>query len=199
MYRPERDVRSPVHKRVTHAREFQLKRARVLATGLAALLSLGVALSPVGAQSRTVFRADPAQPNSQRGVQVQRQPTVVVVPQPFVSSLVFPRQPVAFITIPAILLSDGTVLADFGLGYAPVTRACNSQVVVLSGSQPRVIAGNGVVLSGAPTYTQPVPNQATASQQMLPSNQSRYPILTSASQTSCFSRDGGGSVFVVRQ
>ena len=100
--------------------------------------------------------------------------------------------------IPAILMSDGTVLADFGFGYEPVTRACGNAVVM---STPQVFAGNGVVLSPGSTtvtYTQPVPNQATPSQQNLPSAQSRYPILTAVSQSACFTRDAQGRFFVAR-
>jgi hypothetical protein len=68
-------------------------------------------------------------------------------------------------------------------------------------STPTVFAGNGVILSRGTTtvtYTQPVPNQMTPSQQNLPSAQSRFPILTAASQTACFTRDAQGRFFVAR-
>jgi hypothetical protein len=174
-----------------------------------ALFGLGFLLALAGrseAQSHGTFRAMPEPANSRRGVATApRQPTVVVVPSSSVVNPVFPRQPIAFTWIPAILMSDGTVMADFGMGYEQVTRSCNNTVVVQSqqstvfSSEPRVVAGNGVVLSPGPTYTQPVPNQPTASQLNLPSAQSRFPVLTSASQASCFSRDPGGRIFVVRQ
>jgi hypothetical protein len=99
--------------------------------------------------------------------------------------------------IPAIVLSDGTVVANFGFGFEPVFRSCGGVVVV---GEPRVVAGNGVILSaGTPTYTQPVPNQATASQQLLSSNQSiNAANLSAAAQSACFGRDGAGRIVVFR-
>jgi hypothetical protein len=157
------------------------------------------------AQSRAgTFRASPPPSGSRRATEAQRpQPQVILVPSSSglgggTRQSVFPLQPVAFTLIPAILLSDGTVLADFGFGYEPVTRACGNTVVM---STPTVFAGNGVILSRGTTtvtYTQPVPNQVTPSQQNLPSAQSRFPILTAASQTACFTRDAQGRFFVAR-
>jgi len=173
--------------------------------GVAMLLVLDA--GQAGAQSRAgTFKASPPPSGSRRATETQRpQPQVIVVPSSggqfgagVITQSVFPRQPVAFTLIPAILLSDGTVLADFGFGYEPVTRACGNAVVM---STPTVFAGNGVILSQGTTtvtYTQPVPNQATPSQQNLPSAQSRYPILTAASQTACFTRDAQGRFFVAR-
>lgn len=137
-----------------------------------------------GGSSRTGVAATPPQPT-------------VVVPS---RTLFFNPQPVAFTFIPAIVLSDGTVLADFGLGFEPVNRFCGQQFVV--NSSPEVIAGNGVVLGGGSGSgggdLPPVPNQPTQSQLNLPSNQARFPILTAASQTACWTRDGAGRFFVVR-
>src|SRR5688500_16359245 len=84
----------------------------------------------------------------------------------------FPSQPVALSLVPAILMSDGRVFANFGFGFEPVLRPCSGAVVA---GQRRVIGSNGVVLfhPTAPTYTQPVPNQQTASQQMVQSAQAR--------------------------
>ena len=157
----------------------------VLGAGLVIALS-----STLSAQARGTFRASPEPANSQRAVETpKKQPVVVVVPPSTVfSPQPFYRQPVVFFNIPAILMSDGTVLADFGMGYEQVSRACGNTVVVQN--EPRIIAGNGVVLSqGSSTIT---------TQQTVTSS-SRYPILTSVSQTSCYSRDAYGRVFVVRQ
>ena len=159
--------------------------ATILGVGL--LLTLNTSL---GAQAGGTFRATPEPANGQRGVETPRkQPVPVVVPPSTVFHPTFFRQPVVFFNIPAILLSDGTVLADFGMGYEQVTRACGNTVVVQS--EPTVIAGNGVVLShGTSTIT---------TQQSVTSTSARFPILTSVSQTSCFSRDINGRVFIVRQ
>lgn len=163
----------------------------VLAGGL--VLALGGSL---GAQSNGTWRISP-ESNSRRGIETPpKQSQVVVVPSLEFGGAVFPRQPIAFVMIPAILMSDGTVLANFGMGYEPVTRSCGGTVVVTT---PQVVASNGRVLNQRPTYMQPAPNQATASQQNLPSAQRSFPILTAASQTACFSSDPSGRFFVVRQ
>lgn len=46
-----------------------------------------------------------------------------------------PLYPVAFTYIPAIVMSDGTVWANFGYGYVQVRTACR---------EPRVIDGRGM-------------------------------------------------------
>ena len=165
----------------------------MIAVGLGLVIGLATAAQ---AQTNGTWRVSP-EPNTRRGVETPPpQPTVVVVPaQPG-----FPQvapQPVTYFVLPAILLSDGTILANFGMGYEPVTRSCGSYFVV--SNQQRVVAGNGKVLSQGPTYTQPVPNQQTASQQNLPSAQNRYPILTAASQLSCWSMDANGRPYVLRR
>lgn len=131
--------------------------------------------------------------NGRRAVAATPQPQVVVVPGQPQFSPVFPREPIAFTYIPAILMSDGTVLANFGFGYEPVTRACGGNVVI--NSRPTVIASNGRVISNG---IQPAPNQATESERNLPSNQVRYQVLTSASQMACYTRDPSGRWFAVR-
>lgn len=149
------------------------------------------------AQSGGVFRLSP-ELNGTRAVEARKQPVVVVVSEQRVRQPhVFPRYPVAATLVPAILMSDGSVFANFGFGYEPVYRSCSGAVVV---GEPTVVAGNGVVLSQQqrPTYTQPVPNQQTASQQLAQSNLSRPVVVSGAAQASCFSRDGAGRVFVYR-
>jgi hypothetical protein len=139
------------------------------------------------------------QANSGRGRAVEAKPApVVVVDQPGFNSTVF-RQPVAYLLVPAILMSDGSVFANFGGGFEQVSRSCAGGVVV---GQPQVIGGNGRVLSpAAPRYMQPAPAQMTASQQMLPSvqAQSAAAAMRSRSMSSaCFSRDGSGRLFAFR-
>lgn len=182
----------PVHRRKTYVLEFQLKS---LAFALSATL-----VAAIGQQAQA--QNDPSGKwvlspqtgsSGRRAVAANAQPQIIVVPGQPQFSPVFPRQPIVFTYIPAILMSDGTVLANFGFGYEPVTRACGGGVVI--NSTPMVIAGNGRVIRGG---TQPAPNQATESARNLPSNQVRYPILTSASQMSCYTRDSSGRWFAVR-
>jgi len=130
------------------------------------------------------FRATTGAP-TRRGIATQPQQTYFV-PEPVFQP--FPR-PVAFTLLPAILLSDGTVLANFGFGFEPVSRFCGNQFVIAGNQQ--------TIATGSFSATQPSPNQATESAQMLPSAQ-RFPVLTTASLSSCWTRDSFGQFFVVR-
>ena len=105
-------------------------------------------------------------------------------------------QPVAVTFVPVVLMSDGSVFANFSFGFEPVARPCAATVVV---GEPTVIASNGHVLSRPqqPTYTQPVPNQQTQSQQMLATPQQQRTLSVYA-QRACFNRDQSGRVFVSR-
>ena len=99
-----------------------------------------------------------------------------------------------FALVPAVLMSDGSIFANFGYGYEPVIRSCSA--VVVSGQTQRIAAG-GVTLSqqNAMAYTPPVPNQTTASQQMI-ANGTR---VSGPAQLACFTRDAAGRVFVYRR
>jgi hypothetical protein len=135
----------------------------------------------------------PAKPSSARqGVIVTPPPAPVrVLPaNPSYPDALLPRipvqpaQPVQFTLVPAIIMSDGSILANFGFGYEPVLRSCSSPVVVVVGGAPRRIAGNGVSI---PNNNAP----SAAPQQQI--------VLSAAAQSSCFTRDGFGRVFVYRR
>jgi hypothetical protein len=174
------------------------KRLDIRAIFVATLFS---AVVPVAAQAQLVngeWRL-PASGGGTRAVQpATPQPQVIVVPgqRYYPQTTVFPRRVAAYTLVPAILMADGSVLADFGFGYEPVYRSCSGTLVT---GQPTIVGGNGVVLNApqAPTYTQPVPNQQTASQQML-STRTNTVYGSTHSQTSCYNRDPGGRVIVVR-
>lgn len=171
-----------------------MKRPRTIAAvGLASLIALSAVAN---AQTNGTWRVSP-EPNRRTGVETRPAPPTVVVVQPSPFPGVVFQQQVTWMVLPAVLLSDGTVLANFGMGYEAVTRSCGNSFVV--SNEHRVIAGNGKVLSPGYTYPQTAPNQPTASQQMLGINSSRYPILTAASQVSCFSFDANGRPFVLRR
>jgi hypothetical protein len=184
-----------------------LKMLKIGGTLLGFMLALALSSRAAdGQQVNGVWTLTPQTSAANQGIARDPQPTVfIVMPSSgfntgFNSGLnsrtVFPRQPIAFTMIPAIIMSDGTVVADFGFGFEPVVRSCSGVVVV---GQPRVMASNGVVLSqGTPSYTQPVPAQTTPSQQILPSAQGRNGIVSAAAQTACFSRDATGRVVVFR-
>jgi hypothetical protein len=137
------------------------------------------------------WRLSPEPNRGRVAVEVKPQPTVAVAP-----GMMFPVQPVAFNLVPAILMSDGTVWANFGFGFEPIVRPCGA--VVIAG-QPSVVASNGVLLQPSrPTYTQPVPNQQTNSQQVIAGHNGSTVIVSNAAQLACFGRDASGRVFAYR-
>ena len=146
------------------------------------------------------WRLPPSGSGGARGVQAQPQPQVLVLPPSVHHRTVFPRRTVfpqqsAVVWVPAVVLADGRVFANFGYGYEQVFRSCSGAVVV---GQPAVIGGNGVVLSPhAATYTQPVPNQQTSSQQMASGFHGQNFVVSPAYST-CFGRNASGGVIVYR-
>lgn len=159
-----------------------------------ALVFALVAAAPAGAQQGGKFSL-PAQGATRQGVEVRPQTQVVYV-DPY-GNPSYPQQaprPVQFTLIPAVLMSDGSIFANFGFGYEPVVRTCSAVVV---GGQPQRIGAGGVSLSqsNAMPYTPPVPNQSTASQQMIANGQR----LSGPAQLACFTRDAAGRVFVYRR
>ena len=173
----------------------RLKRLDWRTAVVAALL----AAVPAGAQSGGKF-THPAHGAVRQGVEVRPPQTVVVDPYSYYRNPSYPVQPmqpvqpVQFILVPALLMSDGSIFANFGFGYEPVIRSCSA--VVVPGSTQRV-GSNGVALNhtNALPYTPPVPNQMTASQQMI-ANGTR---LSGPAQLACFTRDAAGRVFVYRR
>lgn len=149
-----------------------------------------------------VWRLPAAGNGAARGVQAKPQPQVIVV-QPQVQQhrtvfnrrrTVFPQQS-AVIWVPAVVLGDGRVFANFGGGFEQVFRSCSGAVVV---GQPAVIGGNGVVLTPqAPTYTQPVPNQQTSSQIMAAGGHAQT-VVSAPAHSTCFGRSPSGGVIVYR-
>jgi hypothetical protein len=75
--------------------------------------------------------------------------------------------------LPVVVLTDGRVFADFGRGYEQIVNRCttvvNTSVFPTPVVQPSVVQPTVVqpTISQPQPYTPPVPNQQTASQQML--------------------------------
>ena len=102
---------------------------------------------------------------------------------------VYPSFPVAYTLLPAIVMSDGSVFANFGYGYVQVSRACGV-------STPRVLDGRGFQTS--PRGLQPAPSEPTASEQNLPSVQARRRAAERAAHGACYGQDSYGRVVVIR-
>jgi hypothetical protein len=164
----------------------------------AAGLALTAGSATLAGQSNGTFRATEP-PRSRQAVE-RRPPPVVVVQPTYYQPGYYPGvvYPVAYTTIPAVLMSDGSIWANFGNGYEPVSRACVAQTTVTSNA-PLVVAGNGLVLSGGSTstttYMPPAPAQQTQSYYNLPSVANQR---SAAAQSACYSRDANGQFFVVR-
>ena len=157
-----------------------------------ALLAGLLAAAPLGAQSGGKFSL-PAQGAARQGVEARPPQTVVVDQNYYYRNPSYPVQPVQFIMVPAVLMSDGSIFANFGFGYEPVIRSCYA----VSTAPVQRIGANGVALnnSNAMPYTPAVPSQMTASQQMI-ANGTR---LSGPAQLACFTRDAAGRVFVYRR
>jgi hypothetical protein len=97
--------------------------------------------------------------------------------------------------IHAVLMSDGSVQADFGAGLVPVSRSCGGDFrytpLRIIGSLPAVPGQHP-----APGM-QPAPAPLTESQKALPSAQARA-AAQQAAQASCHLRDAKGRFFATR-
>ena len=110
-------------------------------------------------------------------------------------------------SVPIIITPDGRVFANFGGGFEQVVTGCGASGVVVTNDlssgvvQPSVVqptvAQPGIVAGPLP-YTPAVPNQETASQQML--RGSAIPVQTQRQvvvrHRSCWWTGGHGQVFV---
>jgi hypothetical protein len=120
-----------------------------------------------------------------------------------------PNNAVVFANIPAFVLPDGRVFANFGNGIQQIIRPCanvfggvlntngelfvsNAQPVV---SQPVVIQPVAGASQPLP-FTPNVPNQLTFSQQMLVQAIATGPVVVNT--FSCFAANRVGQVFVTR-
>ena len=173
-----------VHRRKTHHPRFQLKRLQV--AGLAAALAIA---APQGVEAQNgVFRL-PVSGGSRQATS----PPAAPAAQPGQAPL-YPRHPIAHTVVPAVIMSDGSIYANFGFGYVPIRQSC--------ARAPRVLGSNGALHTNAapPTYTQPVPNQATASQQMArgQSSAAQGAIVHTRHVDACYRMDAYGPVVVVR-
>jgi len=119
------------------------------------------------------------------------------------------RRPVFLGNVPVVVLEDGRVFANFGHGYERVVRSCGVPVTFGAESAPATVQPGAIqpavvqppVGTSQPVpYTPPVPNQQTASQQMLPLvvQQAQASRSTVVNEQMCWSNDGRGRVFVGR-
>jgi hypothetical protein len=113
---------------------------------------------------------------------------------------------VIFANIPAFVLQDGRVFANFGRGIEQVVRPCGG---LLNTTNEGLFATNGQPVVSQPSVVQPtpgasqplpftpaVPNQPTVSQQMLVQALATGPVLVNS--ISCWAANRVGQVFVTR-
>ncbi len=134
-------------------------------------------------------------------------PPVIVVPGGGFGHPSFPSGMPFYSNLPIVVLPDGRVFADFGRGYERIVRTCSVANYVVAPTvatgQPAVVQPVVVQPSVAVTpplpYTPPVPNQQTASQQMLYQNSQALAVQsTIVNQYSCWGHNGRGQVFIGR-
>lgn len=116
-----------------------------------------------------------------------------------------PNNAVIFANIPAFVVPDGRVFANFGNGIQQVIRPCGNLLntsgeLFFTNTQPAV--AQPVVIQPAAGASQPlpftpnVPNQPTISQQMLVQSLATGPVIVNT--LSCFAANRVGQVFVTR-
>lgn len=126
---------------MTLATGFQLNRVSWIVAGLSLLLAANASAQsppltlPRGQTARQVVKAT-TRPEAQRA------PDPRYPANPLYPAHPFPAHrgrayPVAVTWIPAILMSDGTVWADFGNGYVRVQRSCREPRVIDSRGMPK--------------------------------------------------------------
>lgn len=158
----------------------------------AALLAAGVE-SAQAQPSRGVQRPAAATSSTRRGVEVSPQPNPAPTATPF--GVPSPHV-VAVKLVPAVIMSDGSVFADFGFGLEPVRRACGG---VGGLGETRSLSGGVFTSTSLLPGIQPAPAQRTASQQNLTSQiQPSQRITSRVALGSCFTRDASGRVFATR-
>jgi hypothetical protein len=115
--------------------------------------------------------------------------------------------------LPVIVSPDGRVFANFGRGFEQIVTACGaSQGIVVTNVQTTGVVQPTVVqptvtqpgmVAGPLPYTPAVPNQQTASQQMIA--RSTVPVQQQQQQQvvvgngMCWTSNGRGQVFIGRQ
>jgi hypothetical protein len=167
-------------------------------------LILGVLTAPLGAQvvhTRAAVSGGAVAGNV-AGIAPTPQP-VYLAP----GSLFVPPGMALYGNLPVVVLTDGRVFADFGRGYEQVIRNCativNYSVFPTPVVQPTVVQPTITqpTISQPLPYTPTVPNQQTASQQMLP-QQGNGQVLASQStlvnSQACWTGNGAGLVYVAR-
>lgn len=177
-----------------------MKDTMVLFT-VAALLAVAAA-EPAAAQGARGRFTLPSKP-PRVAVQKPRTQTVIVTQRTPVRPS-YPAHPVAFTLLPAVVMSDGRVFADFGYGYEPVSRACAASgyqtTTVLTGSQYQipVVGANGTLLNG---NTQPAPRMAPPPRMATNPNQpaaaAAQTSVSRVASSSCYRREATRTVVVI--
>lgn len=165
---------------------------RSMLVGAALLAAAGVE-SALAQPARGVQRPAAATASTRRGVEVSPRPNPAPTATPF--GVPAPHV-VAVKLVPAVIMSDGSVFADFGFGLEPVRRACGG---VGGLGETRSLSGGVFTPTSLLPGIQPAPAQRTASQQNLKSQIQPSQRLTSpAVLGACFTRDASGRVFATR-
>jgi hypothetical protein len=185
--------------------------AQVVHTGTTPRKTSGeTVVTPPPAQPAIVVAPVVAAPARARIAGIAPATTLIVVSGDEALFTPLPNNAVIFANVPAFVLPDGRVFANFGNGIQQVIQPClnvltgtalntsgnlfvnNAQPVV---EQPVVIQPSAGASQPLP-FTPNVPNQLTISQQMLVQALVTGPIVVNTA--SCFAANRVGQVFVTR-
>ncbi len=179
--------------------------AQVVHTGTTRRTAGGTVVTPAPVVTAPVVGA----PAPARIAGIAPVATLVVVSGDEAFFTPLPNNAVIFANIPAFVVPDGRVFANFGNGIQQVIRPCGnvfgntlntSGDLFVSNAQP--IVSQPVVIQPAAAASQPlpftpnVPNQQTISQQMLVQALATGPVVVNT--FSCFAANRVGQVFVTR-
>ncbi len=155
---------------------------------------LSLAVSAANAQLVNGKWQAPAKASGSAGATAPRQGTEVRR-EPATASQQPNNGVVPIRVIHAVLMSDGSVQADFGVGLEPVSRSCGGDFRYT----PLRIIGSLPDLPGMQPVPgmQPAPAPQTESAKALPSSQARA-AANQAAKASCHLRDANGRFFATR-
>jgi hypothetical protein len=173
-----------------------LKEHRLLLPLAIATVLTAVAVSEAAAQNRNGQWRSPSRAAGRQATLPKREerPPVVIVPSQG-GSLLNPVYRIPAIIVPAVLLFDGSVFANFGFGFEPILPLCGG--VAKMGA---VVASNGVVLQPAPPsnpYGPSAQHVLTRSQLIATGVPVHQVVVSDVGRLACFNRDGG-LVYVYR-
>jgi len=184
--------------------------AQVVHTGTTPRKTSGETVTTPPAQPAVVVAPVVAAPARARIAGIAPATTLIVVSGDEAFFTPLPNNAVIFANVPAFVLPDGRVFANFGNGIQQVIQPCLNVVTgTVLNTSGNLFVNNAQPVVEQPVVVQPpagasqplpftpnVPNQLTISQQMLVQALTTGPVVVNTA--SCFAANRVGQVFVTR-